>query len=136
MKTPRLGSAPLAALALAACLSTRPATAAPGGCTNQADLPAFAFEQITVSTTAIGFTAATAFPTGQRGAIMAVFTVETADVRFRVDGPDPTATVGDRISAGNPGTACGEENIRRTKFIREDGTDATISVHYYREGDQ
>jgi hypothetical protein len=125
---------PLVALLL---LATVPGQAGPGGCGKEDTLSPIpgSFEQIVVSTTALGFSAAKFAPDGDPpAAILAVLTVETSDVRFRADGLNPTAAVGDRISAGGALTVCGTLTIRRIRFIREDAADATLSVTYYREG--
>jgi hypothetical protein len=126
----------LRALAVLVLLMASDTEAGPGGCGKSDSLTPYAFEQITVSTTAIGFTQATVFPSGDEPGIMAVLTVETADVRYRVDGLDPTAAVGDRVSASGTLTVCGVPSLRKLKFIREDAADATLSVTYYREGDE
>src|SRR6266852_2716499 len=49
------------------------------------------FQTITVSSTAIGLTV-------PRGALFAVAVVETASIRYRDDGTDPTSTVGMLVS--------------------------------------
>ena len=125
----------IALLALATLYVAPSSKAGPGGCTNSPFLTPFAFEQITVSSTALGFTAATAFPDGLPGAAMAVVSVESNAVRYRADGIVPTAAVGMPIAVDGVVTVCGALSIKRIKFIRV-SSDATISVHYYREGDQ
>ena len=107
--------------------------AAPGGCTNDQWLTPFAFETLTVSSTALGFTAAVAFPAGGPKAALAVVTTETDDVRYRADGLNPTAAVGHLLDAPGVVTACGENSIRTVRFIRTT-TDATLSVSYYQRG--
>lgn len=112
-----------------------PAQAGPGGCTNAASLAPFAFEEIDVSSTAKGFTTATAFPDGLKGADLAVAFVEDDAVRYRADGIAPTATVGILVAVNTSFTVCGEASIRRFRMIRQT-TDADVSVMYYRDGDQ
>ncbi len=106
--------------------------AGPGGCTDFPTLDPFAFESVTVSTTAIGFTAATFDSGGVRPADLAIVDVESQAVRYRVDGIDPTAAVGHAVLADTSLTVCGIASIRRVKFIRRDATDATLRVSYYR----
>lgn len=124
----------LAAIVLLA-MFTGPALAAPGNCTNAPSLVAFAFEEISVSSTAIGFTAATAFPDGRKGADMAVVTIEDDAIRYRDDGLAPTATVGHPAAVNTSLTVCGAASLKRFLAIRQT-TDADINVTYYRMGDQ
>lgn len=120
----------LAALILMAAVVS---DAGPQGCTDYGDLQGFAFEQITVSSTSIGFTATTYAPNGSRAADMAVVTVETNGIRYRDDGVAPTASVGEPVaSATSPNLlVCGQPNVKAVRFIRQT-SDATISVAYYR----
>jgi hypothetical protein len=95
---------------------------------------AFAFETVTVSTVAIGFTAATIQPSGAAyRAEKAEYSLETCSVRYRVGGSDPTATVGVLLPTGN-GAIYGWDAINRIRFIRDTscGADAKLSVVYYR----
>ena len=109
--------------------------AAPGGCTNAAWLTPFAFEEISVSSTAVGFTSGTAFPLGEKGADMAVVTIEDDAIRYRDDGLAPTATVGHPAAVSTSLTVCGPESLKRFRMIRQT-TDADVNVTYYREGGQ
>jgi hypothetical protein len=126
----------LTAVLLATLGLTGSSKAGPGGCTNEGSLFPFAFETITVSTTALGFTAATLEPAGARPADLAVVTVESNAVRYRADGLNPTATVGHVAAADASLSVCGTHAIRRIRFIRKDAADSTLSVSYYRGGDQ
>jgi hypothetical protein len=108
--------------------------AGPGGCAKSDFLTPFAFEQITISSTALPLTATTHSPSGAQPAALAVVIVETNSVRYRTDGLNPTATVGMPAAAGLPLTVCGPQSIRNVRFIRQ-SADATLSVEYYREGD-
>lgn len=91
-----------------------------------------AFEQITVSNTAVGFTAATIGTSSSfNQAIVAVITVETNAIRFRDDGPDPTSTVGMPAGVLSQTIICGRQALLNAKFIRATA-DALISVSYYR----
>ena len=101
----------LAALAYAECPSTTREALHPRG-----------YETVTVSSTAVGFTV-------PAGASMAVFRVETANVRMRDDGTDPTSTVGTLIESGLFGEVC-TGSLSPVRFIRVTG-DATLGVSYY-----
>lgn len=93
-------------------------------------LVTFAFQQITVSTTAIGFTTATYSPGTKGTALLATVIVETAGVRYRKDGTAPTSSVGMPLAAGDVLYVWGSVDIKNIKFIRTSGSDATISVEY------
>lgn len=130
-------AAPAVALAAAVggtLLIPEPAHAGPQGCTGYDDLVVFADEQITVSTTAVGFTSATYAPAGLRPADMAVVTLETADLRYRSNGLNPTSAVGTAFPAPSTILVCGNVNISRVKFIRAGSVDGIITVQYSRAG--
>jgi len=107
--------------------------AALGGCTNDGTLAPYQFETITVSSTAIGFTTAKIQPSGQTPGVMAVITLATNDVRWRVDGVDPTAGVGHAFAATTSLTVCGLQSLQQFRMIRQ-SADATASVSYFRQG--
>lgn len=92
-----------------------------------AGMVASGFESITVSTTAIGCTAAT-----HAGASHAVITVEDQAIRYRVDGTDPTSNVGHEALDYDVITLASSDQIQKFKAIRRDGTDATLRVTYYK----
>lgn len=92
---------------------------------------AYGTESITVSSTAIGFTAATINPQRRIKPDKAVFTVETAAIRFTVDGSTPTSTVGFLAQIGDIVTINGEHDIKKFRAIRTDSTDATIQPIYF-----
>lgn len=121
----------LAGLVISALAAT-PGKTAPGGCTNAPSLNPFAFEQVTVSTASIGFTAATFAPSGQTPADFAVVSVESQAIRYRDDGVAPSTTVGHVVAAASSFTVCGLNSIRIVRFIRDDASDATLDVSYYR----
>lgn len=82
-----------------------------------------AYEQITVSTTAVGLT-----PTGADR--FAVVIVEDNPVRYRDDGTAPTSTVGALVKADQVIIVCGSA-MSRFKAIRQGAADAKLSVTYY-----
>lgn len=92
------------------------------------------FETITVSSAALGFTSATAFPDGLPAADMAILTVETDAIRYRADGVAPTASVGHQAAANSAVTVYGTSCLRKFRMIRVTN-DATVFVSYYKQGD-
>jgi hypothetical protein len=93
---------------------------------------AFAFESITVSTSSIGFTAATMAPSGAQPATYANCTLETNPIRFRSDGLAPSSTVGQLVGTGSNIEVCGQANLNALRFIRQGAADGTLQCHYYR----
>lgn len=93
---------------------------------------AFAFETITVSTTAIGFTSTVISPAGAIGGKSAFCTVESQPIRWREDGTVPTASVGHPKVAGTEVSLIGLNNMLKFKAIRSGATDATLSCTYFR----
>ena len=106
--------------------------AAPGGCTTAGQLAPMGFEQITVSTVSIGFTATLAYPTGGFQADVAQFTIATNAATYRDDGIAPTATVGYPIAVASSYMVCGIQAIKQARFIRV-SADGTLNVLYYRQ---
>jgi len=81
------------------------------------------YETLTIAASAVGLTGAT---TGESF----VGRLETAQVRARGDGTDPTSSEGVLI---NPGDAIvmSESEIRNTAFIRTGSTSGVLKGHFY-----
>ena len=93
---------------------------------------AFAFESITVADSAIGCTAATVSPAGAPGSVRAVMTLETAQVRYRYDGTNPTSSEGHLLEIGETLVLEGAANIDRFRAIRTGSTSGVLKVTYER----
>lgn len=93
---------------------------------------AYEFEQITVSNAVKAFDLSkvekTSFDKGDR----VVCTLENADVRFRIDGGEPSATVGHLFYRGDELIIDRYEDIKRARFFRDAAVDATMTVTYER----
>jgi hypothetical protein len=91
------------------------------------------YESISVTDTAIGFTEAKISKGINSNKIpqSAMFSIETASIRIRMDGTAPTASTGLLLTAGTVVTVLGETNIKRFKAIRSGSTSATIEVLYF-----
>ena len=88
--------------------------------------PSYAtFESVTVSTTAVTLTAATYTDCDN-----ALITVETDQVRFRLDAVAPTSAIGHILDAGDTLLLSSEDQIVGARFIRSGGADATLRVSY------
>ena len=81
-----------------------------------------------------GFTRATMVPTSctfkGRQADAAVFTVDTDQLRYRVTGNAPTASVGHLVNVNQEKTIYGRKNLLKFLAIRVT-TDMSIFVTYY-----
>jgi hypothetical protein len=82
-------------------------------------------ESVTVSNTAVGIT--TTVAEGFKPAA-AVITVETASIRYCVDGTTATSSVGHRADPGDVIELTDRGEVANFSAIRKDGTDATIKV--------
>lgn len=87
---------------------------------------AFAFESVTVTTSAIGLTSGT-----YANAIRAEMTLERDDIRVRTDGTNPSATEGHVIEAGSVITLEGTAEIAAFRAYRADVTDAILKATYF-----
>lgn len=92
----------------------------------------FAFESITVTDTAVGFTAATTSPGGAPGAVRAFVTSETAEMRYRTDGEDPTSSVGHLLSPNDRLVFEGAATLAQFRAIRTGATSGVLRVTYER----
>lgn len=88
------------------------------------------FEVITVADTATGLTVAKL--TTNIKPKQVIITVETAQFRYRIDGQNPTATVGHVISPNASLVLEGTAQLNNFKGFRTGGTSAKISVTYLR----
>ena len=84
-----------------------------------------AYEDLTVAATALGFTAAT-----YGNANYASILVESAPIRFRLDGGTPTASVGDTLEAKDRLVLEGREELVGFRAIRRDSTSATLRANF------
>lgn len=88
-----------------------------------------AFEQITVAGTSIGFTAAAITPSGSPEASVAACRLETAQIRWRIDGQAPTSSVGTLLEIGDTVVISGHDSMVRFRAIRT-GSSGTLDCTY------
>lgn len=95
-----------------------------------------AYEALTVTNAAVGFTAATYTKKAKR-AVCVVEGTATKGIRYRTDGTAASATVGTLIYPGvsTYGTVSwfvieGYRDIARFSAFRDSDTDCTVHVHY------
>ena len=92
----------------------------------------FAFEELSVTGAAGGFTSATEDPSDGQPAISATFQVQVAQIRYRADGADPTAAVGVLADVGDEVVIWGRRDIQSFRAIRTGGVSATLATHFAR----
>lgn len=99
----------------------------------QADCEAYDFETLTItSSTAVGLTAAKyATASGADFEKAALVSLETASVRFRLDGTSPTPTVGHLVVFGDSFKVTSRADMGRLKLIGATAT-GTAQVTYFR----
>ena len=84
-----------------------------------------AYESVIVADSAVGFTAATL-----ARATAAFVTLETAQVRFRYDGTNPTSSEGHLMDIGDSIRIKGPNNIKNFKAIRTGSTSGVLKVTF------
>lgn len=108
---------------VAALMSGAPATPS-------AQTTVMSYESVAVAGTAIGFAAATIRPSTTEPAVaFCSGRLETAQIRFRFDGTDPTASEGILLEVGEILDIRGATNIQRLRMIRTGGTSGTFKAH-------
>ena len=95
------------------------------------ELKAYNFETLTVTNAAKKFTVAKLSEAGYENAIRAVVTVAGDSIRYRLDGTDPSDTVGHIAYASETIVVEGTTNLTRFRMFRVT-TDATVTVTYER----
>ena len=120
-------------IALCSVLSLLTVPAEPQSLSDGCPSPVFPItidEAITVSSTSIGFTAATIANNGNP-AVRADCSIATENIRYRVTGLAPSATVGVLIlSTSGQFSVCGEQVVKQIRFIRQTA-DAALYCSYY-----
>ena len=92
-------------------------------------LACFAFETITVSSSVKQLTAATLEDSDGK-AKRVVITIQDAQIRWRYDGTDPTASVGNVSNPFDVIVLQTTANIENFRAIRKGSTDAVLSVNF------
>ena len=99
----------------------------------------YAYEKVTVSTTAVGGTSATITqsdgqnPVGVRRARAVLLSVDaTNPIRYRIDGGTPTATDGHELLGSDEVLIEGISSVSKLRMIRSGAADATVHLTYFR----
>lgn len=96
----------------------------------------FDYEEIEVAGTAVGLTSTKYSPSGSSIAKQAMCVVEGGqDIRFRLDGTDPTSSTGTILSSADVIYLKTYTDVSQVKFIRASltsGTSATVNCTYRR----
>lgn len=90
----------------------------------------FDYETITVASLAIGFTASKLASSPKPKKVFV--SVETARIRYRIDGTDPTSTVGHILDPMDTLVLEGFSQLNNFKAIRTGATSGTLQVTYLR----
>ncbi len=89
------------------------------------DNNAYAFESVTVAASAVGLTAAT-----YDDSTKAEITLETAQIRVRKDGTDPTSSEGHLVEVGDIIVLNSAADLATFKAIRTGSTSGVLKVTY------
>ena len=98
---------------------------------NQVLANAYDTEAFTVASSVVNFDSAVYDKGDNNRPFKAIFIVETAQIRFTLDGTDPTTTVGLIAEVGDIVTITGEHDIQTFKAIRTGATSATLQPIYF-----
>ncbi len=90
----------------------------------------YASERLVVSSVAVGPTAAKLVAANNDACAMVMVTIEDADVRYWIDGSNPTASAGHRLFVGDIREFVGPA-ASRLKFIRVGSTDGVVQITYF-----
>lgn len=85
------------------------------------------FETVTVAGTAVGLTSTTYAPTGSQQMSNCLARTESAEIRIRVDGTAPTASVGLLVSVGDTFEIASNADLAALKMIRTGSVSATVT---------
>lgn len=86
----------------------------------------FEHQQLTVTETAVGLTVTA-------GTSYACISIADAAVRLRLDGTDPSGTVGFLATNGQELILYGEDTLNDIKFFADTSTDAVLDIAYGRD---
>ena len=89
-----------------------------------------AFEQITVAAASIALTGTKITPTGLPMATYASCRLETAQIRWTIDGTVPTTTVGTPLEPGDILELTGHDLLAQFRSIRTTATSGTLNCVY------
>lgn len=96
-------------------------------------LDAYDFENLSVSTTAVGFTAARYDADTVSPTVKAVVCYnDLQPIRFRMDGTNPTSSVGHQLNDKDVVYIQGYDNISDFRAIRQGGTNSNLMCHFLR----
>lgn len=87
-------------------------------------------EMITVSNTAVGFTASTYKPTSGLPAVCALVVVNTNSISWWPTGSTPTAAIG-VLQATATSFSVGSQDMAKFLMIRATGSDSLVAVIYF-----
>ena len=88
------------------------------------------YEAITVADTAIGFTAAKLLTTTKKIARAVFCTLETAQIRFTIDGTTPTTSIGHLLEIGQTLTLENVADLTNFRAIRTGSSSGSLRVTY------
>ena len=93
------------------------------------------YEEITVGVTVAGFSTAKIMPTtgayARLAARAALVSSENGDLRFRIDGGQPTVSSGHYFTSGDTLVLTGTQAIQQFRAIRTGDTDGGLKITYF-----
>jgi len=91
----------------------------------------FDYESITVSGTVVTLAASKLSPSATPPPVSALLSLETAAIRYRLDGVDPTASEGHLLASNDVLLLESITALRQFKAIKDGVNDGTLKVSYF-----
>jgi hypothetical protein len=93
------------------------------------------YEEVTVGVSAVGLSAEKIMPTtgpyARMSARAALVSSENGDIRFRIDGGQPSVSSGHYLTSGDTLVLTGTQAIQQFRAIRSGDTDSVLRVTYF-----
>jgi hypothetical protein len=93
------------------------------------------YEEVTVGVTVAGFSQAKIMPTtgayARLSARAALVSSENGDIRFRIDGGQPSVNIGHYLTSGDTLVLTGTQAIQQFRGIRCGDTNGVVKVTYF-----
>lgn len=133
MRSRRLLRAAFMAVAICGWMAFETATDSIGVFVSAQMASYYAFEQVTVDNTAGGkaLTSSKITPSGQPMATSASCRLETAEIRYTIDGTAPTTTVGTLLEPGDTLVISGHDVLVTFRAIRTGASSGIFDCNYF-----
>lgn len=92
----------------------------------------YGYESITVSSSVKSLASSLLSPSATPPPVSALFSLESGEIRYRLDGVDPTATEGHILAMADTLVLEGVNTLRQFRAIKTGENEGTLRVSYFR----